>query len=151
MRSEQRFFTGQATLTDAQALGVCLGILQPDPAVPAGTQQELADHFGVSQKTVSNFPARYRSVDQEEAEGQLSNYVSTDGTTVHVSGVYASGCPILQIKIEATGTIHPVAHKDRAGKPFASTQYRKLVRYLIAQGVTWDGMAHIENGFWPGE
>jgi hypothetical protein len=55
MRTEQHFFTGQATLTDAQALGVCLGILQPDPAVPARTRQELADHFGVSQKTVSNF------------------------------------------------------------------------------------------------
>jgi len=37
-----------AKLTDAQARGVCAGVLQPDPSIPAVTQQELADHFGGS-------------------------------------------------------------------------------------------------------
>lgn len=37
-------------LTDAQRLGAKLGILQPDPNVPAVTQRELAGHFGVSRR-----------------------------------------------------------------------------------------------------
>jgi len=49
-----------AKVTDAQRRGIELSILQPDPNVPAVTQRELAEHFGVSEALIS----RIRMQDQ---------------------------------------------------------------------------------------
>jgi hypothetical protein len=42
----------KSKVTDAQRIGIKLGVLQPDPQVPRVTHRELAKHLGVSARAI---------------------------------------------------------------------------------------------------
>lgn len=70
-----------------------------------------------------------------------ANYLAVDGTTVHVTGTYANGMPKIQIKLGGLGDENVIVsptHRGRAGEPFTSTVYLRLVRVLQEAGVKWD-------------
>jgi hypothetical protein len=82
-----------------------------------------------------------------------ANYLSVDGTSVHVTGSYSNGLPKIQVKLDGLGRdiILSPTHRGRDGKDFTSTVYRRLVGLLVEADIHWPGDAHAYAGFWPGE